>query len=164
MFKLNTFALSLIGVTMISSIHAQNSTQDSRKNEEITIAIKSDQAPTPVGPYSQAVLTNNSQMLFVSGTLPYDPVTKELITDIKAATAQILEYIKATLATAGMDLTHVVKSNVYLTDMKNFAAFNETYAAYFKDCPVLPARATVAVAGLPKGALIEIEVVAAKAA
>jgi len=123
-------------------------------------AIATNDAPAAIGPYSQAVRVGD--MLFTSGQIPIDPATGNLIHgDITAQTTRVLENLKAVLAAAGIDMIHVVKTTVFLKDMKDFAAMNEVYAKYFAPAGVVPpARSTVQVAALPKDALIEIECVA----
>jgi 2-iminobutanoate/2-iminopropanoate deaminase len=114
-------------------------------------------APAPVGPYSQAVEANG--MVFLSGQIPLNPATNQKVEgDIRVQTRQVMENIKAVLGEAGLDFKHVVKSTIFLLDMKQFAAMNEVYAAYFTELP--PARSTVAVRELPKGADVEIEMLA----
>jgi 2-iminobutanoate/2-iminopropanoate deaminase len=120
-----------------------------------TVAIHSPQLPEPIGSYSQAVLTCNGQLLFVSGNISLKP-------DIKAATAEIMEKIHIILTAANMNCDNIVKTTIFLTDMANFTAVNEVYATFFGPNSVLPARETVAVKDLPKGALVEISVVAVK--
>jgi len=123
-------------------------------------AIATNDAPAAIGPYSQAVRVGD--MLFTSGQIPIDPATGKLVSgDITAQTTRVLENLKAVLAAAGIDMIHVVKTTVFLKDMKDFAAMNEVYAKYFAPAGVVPpARSTVQVAALPKDALIEIECVA----
>ena len=114
-------------------------------------------APAAIGPYSQGVLAGNT--LYVSGQLPIDPKTSAFAgDDITSQARQSLENVKAVVSAAGMALGDVVKVNVYMKDMEDFAAMNAVYAEYFTDdCP---ARAAVEVARLPKDALVEIEAVA----
>ena len=119
--------------------------------------VLTDKGPKPIGPYSQAVKSNG--FLFVSGQVALDPRSNEFIGgDIGQQTERAMENIKAVVEAAGSNLHHVVKSTVFLKDMNDFAAMNETYGKYFPAAP--PARSTVQVARLPKDALIEIEVVA----
>lgn len=125
-----------------------------------TIALQSPKLPAPIGPYSQAVLANN--FLFVSGTLPIDPESGAIITDIPQATKQIMAYISAILAQADMNINNIVKTTIYLTDMNDFAQVNEIYGSYFDKNSTLPARETVAVKALPKNAPLEISVIAAQ--
>lgn len=117
-------------------------------------------APGAIGPYSQAVKTAGG-MLFVSGQIPLVPATGEMVDGgIEAQTQQVLENLSAIVAEAGYALTDVVKTTVYITDIGNFSKVNEVYAKFFvKDCP---ARVCVEVSNLPKGALVEIDVIAAK--
>lgn len=116
-------------------------------------------APEPIGPYSQAVKVGN--MLFVSGQIPVDPKTGEVVKgDIKEQTRRVLENIKAVLEAAGYGLSDVAMAFVFLSDMSLFGQFNEVYAEYFKDKP--PARVTVQAARLPRDVLVEIAVIAVK--
>lgn len=117
-------------------------------------------APGAIGPYSQAVKTAGG-MLFVSGQIPLVPATGEMVEGgIEAQTQQVLENLSAIVAEAGYALTDIVKTTVYITDIGNFSKVNEIYAKFFvKDCP---ARVCVEVSNLPKGALVEIDVIAAK--
>nr|WP_307992157.1 RidA family protein [uncultured Niameybacter sp.] len=118
-------------------------------------------APSAIGPYSQGVLVTGGEMVFTSGQLPINPATGELVKDdIKAATKQSLENVKAILEEAGSSMDKVVKTTVFLNDIADFKAMNEVYAEYFKtDCP---ARSAFQVGKLPLEALIEIEVIAVK--
>jgi len=122
--------------------------------------ISTPNAPAAIGPYSQAIETNN--FVYTSGQVAIDPTTGELIPGgIQEQTAQVVENLKAILAEAGCHLYNVVKTTVFLRDMNDFGAMNEVYAHYFApEGAVPPARSTVEVARLPKDALIEIEVVA----
>lgn len=121
--------------------------------------INTSKAPSPIGPYSQAVMVNN--MLFASGQIAINPLTGDLVMDdIKSETKQVMENIKAVLAEAGMSFENVVKTSIFLSDMNHFAYVNEVYGSYFsKD---FPARETVQVAGLPKNVNVEISVIAVK--
>ncbi len=123
-------------------------------------AISTRDAPAAIGPYSQAIRTGN--MLFTSGQVALDPASGQLVPGgISEQTAQALENIKAVLAQAGLGMAHVVKTTVFLQSMADFAAMNEVYARYLAPAGVVaPARSTVAVAGLPRNALVEIEVIA----
>ena len=121
--------------------------------------IHTDKAPAAIGPYSQAVKTGN--LLFVSGQIPIDPATGVFAgSDIISQTRQSLTNVKAILEAAGYALSDVVKATVLLADMADFAAMNAVYAEFFtENCP---ARAAFAVKDLPRGALVEIEVIAGK--
>lgn len=119
-------------------------------------SIQTGNAPAAIGPYSQGILTE--KYLFVSGQLPLDPVTGVLPEDIKSQTAQSIKNVQAVLQAAGGDLTNIIKTTVFLTDMKDFNAVNGVYAAFMKENP--PARSAVQVAALPKGAHVEIEAIA----
>lgn len=119
--------------------------------------VHTDKAPAAVGPYSQAIRLGN--MIFSAGQVALDPAQGVLIgSDVQAQTEQVFKNLQAVLAAAGSDLSKVVKTTVFLTTMDHFAAMNEVYGRHFPENP--PARSTVAVCGLPKAALVEIEVVA----
>jgi len=116
-------------------------------------------APAAIGPYSQAVQAGSGTLLFISGQLPADPGTGPLVQgDIGAMTRRCLENIKSILEASGASMANVVKTTVFLTSMEDFAEMNRVYRGYFPAEP--PARSTIAVAALPKGAPIEIEAVA----
>jgi 2-iminobutanoate/2-iminopropanoate deaminase len=120
--------------------------------------INSEQAPAPIGPYNQAVKIGH--MLYTSGQIPLDPETGLMIEGgIKEQAIQVFANLKAVLEAAGATFDDVVKTTVFLTSMDNFPALNEVYAEYFEEDQA-PARSTVAVADLPKGSLVEIELVA----
>lgn len=121
-------------------------------------SIATEKAPAAIGPYSQGIKANG--MVFVSGQLPVDPATGELLTEIAAATRQSLTNLAAVLAAGGCAMDQVVKTTVFLSDLKDFVAMNEVYSEFFKTNP--PARSTVQVAALPKGAVVEIEAIAIK--
>jgi 2-iminobutanoate/2-iminopropanoate deaminase len=123
-------------------------------------AISTKEAPAAIGPYSQAVRVGD--MLFASGQVGLEPATGQMVAGgIAEQTVRALENVKAVLAQAGLDLSHVVKTTVFLKTMGDFAAMNEIYAKYLApEGVVAPARSTVAAAGLPKDALVEIEVIA----
>ena len=122
--------------------------------------IHTDKAPAAIGPYSQAVLAGD--FLYVSGQLPLDPVSGAMAGDTAAEQAeQSIRHLSAILEAAGMTLDDVVKTTVLLADIADFAAVNEVYAKHFTGA-VLPARAAFAVRDLPKGAKVEIELVAYK--
>ncbi|MCL2010811.1 MAG: RidA family protein [Synergistaceae bacterium] len=121
--------------------------------------IVTDKAPGAIGPYSQAVQAGD--FLFASGQIPLDPATGELITgSVEDQARRVLENVKGLLEAAGYTMENVVKALVFVTDINDFAAVNGVYARYFTDTP--PARSFVAVRDLPKGAKLEIEVVAWK--
>lgn len=114
-------------------------------------------APAAIGPYSQAVKSNN--LLFCSGQIPLIPETGEMLAgDIKKETEQVMKNLSAVLVAAGSSFDKVVKTTIYLTDMNDFPAVNEIYGSFFEGQK--PARSTVAVAALPKGARVEIDAVA----
>jgi len=116
------------------------------------------QAPTPIGPYSQGVIAGG--LLFVSGQIPIDPTTDKLVEgDITVQTEQVLKNILAVLKEAKMGPENVVKASVFLADLADFPQMNEVYGKYLGKEP--PARSTIQAAGLPKGARIEIDVIAA---
>jgi len=116
-------------------------------------------APRAVGPYSHAASGAHGSPLYLSGQTPIDPETGRLVEgDVTAQTERVLANLALVLSSCGRDLADVVKVNVYLTSMQDFAAMNEVYADVFQ--PPYPARTTVAVAGLPLGARVEIEAVA----
>ena len=119
--------------------------------------IKTDNAPAAIGPYSQAIKANG--FVFVSGQIPIDPHTGEFVAGgIAEQTARVLKNLTAVLEAAGSSLEQVVKTTVFLADMKEFSSMNEVYKDFFPSPP--PARSTVAAAGLPRDARVEIEAVA----
>ena len=119
--------------------------------------IATSEAPAAVGPYSQAIAVGN--LLFCAGQIPLDPVTGELVgADVTEQTERVCQNISGVLQANDMTFTNVVKSTVFLTDLANFAAMNAVYSKYFRE--PFPARSTIQVAGLPRGAQVEIEVVA----
>jgi 2-iminobutanoate/2-iminopropanoate deaminase len=124
------------------------------------IVISTPDAPAAIGPYSQAICVGDT--LYTSGQIPIDPATGDIVAfDITKQTTQVCENLKAVLAAAGLDFTHVVKTTVFLKSMGHFSAMNEVYATYFApDGAVPPARSTIQVAALPKDALVEIECIA----
>lgn len=122
-------------------------------------AIHTDKAPAAIGPYSQAIEVNG--FVFASGQIPIDPATGAFVEGgIQEQTRQALTNAQQILQTAGTDLNHVIKTTVFLSDIANFGLMNEVYAQFFTE--PFPARSAVAVKDLPKGALVEIEVIAAK--
>ncbi len=121
--------------------------------------IATDTAPKAVGPYSQAVALGD--LLFCAGQIPLDPTTGEIVgSDVATQAEQVCQNIKAVLAANEMTFSHVLKTTVFLTTMDDFAAMNAVYARHFTE--PFPARSTVAVAGLPRGAKVEIEVTAGR--
>jgi len=119
--------------------------------------IHSDEAPKAIGPYSQAIKAGN--VIYTSGQVSLDPKTGELVTgDFNAQARRVFENLKAVLRAGGADFRNVAKASVFLTDLGNFQALNAIYAEYFGDHK--PARTTVQVAGLPKGAALEIDLIA----
>ena len=121
--------------------------------------IHTNNAPAPIGPYSQAIAAGN--FVFVSGQIPLDPSTGELVSEnVKAETRQVMENIKAVLLEVGLGFDHIVKTSIFLTDMQSFAQVNEVYGTYFTG--QYPARETVQVAALPKNVNVEISVIAIK--
>ena len=120
-------------------------------------SVATDKAPAAIGPYSQAVVAGG--LLFCSGQIPLDPVSGELVVGtVEQETERVMENLRGVLEAAGTDFNHLVKTTIYLTDMSDFAAVNQVYGRYFS--AIKPARATVAVAALPRGARVEIEAVA----
>lgn len=120
--------------------------------------IKTDKAPAAIGPYSQAIEANG--FVYASGQLPIDPATGTFPEGIKAQTRQSLANARAILQQAGLDMNNVVKTTVLLADINDFAAMNEVYAEFFSE--PYPARSAFAVKAVPRGALVEIECIAAK--
>ena len=121
--------------------------------------ISSLQAPAAIGPYSQAIEANG--MVFLSGQIPLDPTTGQLVPgDVVAQTEQVLDNLHAILLAAGLTFENVVRSTVFLVDLNDFARVNECYAKRFTHAP--PARVTVQVAALPRGARVEIDAIAVK--
>ena len=119
--------------------------------------IETTNAPKAIGPYSQAI--SAAGMIFASGQIPIDPSTGEFVSGgIAEQTEQVLKNLSAVLEAAGTDLSNVVKTTVFLADMKDFVEMNKVYGQYFVSEP--PARATVEAAGLPRDALVEIEAIA----
>lgn len=121
--------------------------------------IQTTKAPAPIGPYSQAVIINNT--LYISGQVPIDPVTNEVIKGtIKEETYQVMKNLEAVLHEAKLSFDHVAKTTIFLSDMSLFAEVNEIYGSFFKASVGFPARETVAVKGLPKGVNVEISMIA----
>ncbi|MAC85676.1 MAG: reactive intermediate/imine deaminase [Flavobacteriales bacterium] len=123
------------------------------------IVIETKNAPTPIGPYSQAVLSGNT--LYTSGQIAFKPETGELVLDtIENETQQVMSNMSAVLAEAGMTFDNVIKTSIFISDMDNFSRINEVYAQYFT--ANFPARETVEVARLPKDVNVEISMIAVK--
>jgi len=123
----------------------------------VKVQVQTESAPAAIGPYSQAICANG--FVYVSGQIPIDPQTGEFVAGgVREQTEQVLKNLSAILKAAGSGLEQVVKTTVFLADMKEFAAMNEIYSKFFASEP--PARATVAAAGLPRDARVEIEAVA----
>ena len=127
--------------------------------------VSSDQAPKAIGPYSQAVAVDvvpaaGGRLIFCSGQIPLDPVSGEMVGagDVRVQTERVLQNLDAVLRAGGASLAAVVKTTIYLADLQDFGAVNEVYARYFPARP--PARATVEVAGLPRGSMVEIDAIA----
>lgn len=130
------------------------------KNIVMKKIIQTTNAPAPIGPYNQAILTGNT--LYTSGQIAINPVNGELVTgDIKDETQMVMENLKAILNEAGMTFENVIKSTIFISDMNNFAKINEVYGKYFNEASA-PARETVEVANLPKFVNVEISVIAIK--
>ena len=122
-------------------------------------AIKTNEAPGAIGPYSQA--TRSGNMVFLSGQVALDPATGEMSqADVTGQAKRVLDNLGAVLKAAGCTFANVVRTTIYLKDMRDFQKVNAVYAEYFKE--PFPARATVEVAGLPRGALVEIDAIAVK--
>ena len=121
--------------------------------------ISTDKAPKAIGPYSQAIAAGD--LVFTSGQIPLDPATQQMVAgDIKAQTERVMENLAAVLQAAGVSFDHVVKTTIFLADLNDFAVVNEIYGKRFTKTP--PARSTVQVAALPKGARVEIDLIARK--
>jgi 2-iminobutanoate/2-iminopropanoate deaminase len=123
-------------------------------------AVRSDQAPAPIGPYSQAIASGD--LLFCSGQVALDPATGQMLGGgtVEGETEVVLRNLGAVLEAGGCSFADVLKTTIYLVDMADFPVVNEIYAACFPEGSPPPARATVAVSGLPKGAVVEIDAVA----
>jgi 2-iminobutanoate/2-iminopropanoate deaminase len=122
-------------------------------------AIHSDNAPQAIGPYSQAIQVDAGKMTFLSGQIPLNPKTMEMVQgDVAGQAEQVMQNLKAVLIASGTDFTHVVRCTIFLTDLADFSKVNEVYGRHFTGAP--PARATVQVAALPRGAKVEIDAIA----
>lgn len=121
--------------------------------------IKTEKSPMPIGPYNQAILINDT--LYISGQIPVNPVSGDLVkSSIEDETRQVLVNMKAVLEEAGMDFSNIVKTSIFISDMKEFANVNKVYAEFFTSD--FPARETIAVKGLPLGVNVEISAIAVK--
>nr|WP_240486858.1 RidA family protein [Hyalangium minutum] len=121
--------------------------------------IHSDNAPQAIGPYSQAIQVDAGKLTFLAGQIPLDPKTMEMVQGDAATQAErVMQNLKAVLAAAGLEFSHVVRCTIFLTDLGDFAKVNEVYGRYFTGSP--PARATVQVSALPRGAKVEIDAIA----
>lgn len=121
--------------------------------------IKTDAAPAAIGPYSQAIKNKSNSILFCSGQISLDPVSKEIIGENAADQCrQVMKNLEAVLSAAGADWTNVSKTTIYLSNLEDFRAVNEVYGEYFKTDP--PARATVEVSRLPMDVMVEIDAIA----
>ena len=128
-----------------------------KKNNDMKQVISTPKAPAAIGPYSQAIRVGN--LVFTSGQIPIDPATGGFVEGgVKEQTRQSLSNVQAILEEAGLSMSHVIKTTVFLADMNDFADMNAVYAEFFSE--PYPARSAVAVKTLPKGALVEIEVIA----
>ncbi|CDZ95035.1 RidA family protein [Pseudomonas saudiphocaensis] len=117
--------------------------------------ITSDKAPAAIGPYSQAIKAGNT--VYMSGQIPLDPKTMELVEGFEAQTVQVFENLKSVAEAAGGSLANIVKLNIFLTDLGNFAAVNEVMTRYFQ--APYPARAAIGISALPKGSLVEMDAI-----
>ncbi|WNG37854.1 RidA family protein [Archangium violaceum] len=121
--------------------------------------VHSDDAPKAIGPYSQAVQVDAGKMTFLSGQIPLDPKTMNIVEgDVIDQAEQVMKNLSAVLKAAGLDFSHVVRSTIFLTDLGDFTKVNEVYGRYFTGAP--PARVTVQVAALPRGSKVEIDAIA----
>ncbi len=121
--------------------------------------IHTDKAPKAIGPYSQAIASTGGKTVFLSGQIPLDPATGELVAgEVSAQTERVMKNLEAVLAAAGCTFANVVRCGIFLTDLADFSKVNEVYGRYFPENP--PARATVQVSALPRGAKVEIDCIA----
>lgn len=163
MLRFSIHSLFAVGIFFILSCQSQSSpATDDTPAEDTPMAkkvIKTSKAPNPVGPYSQAIMTGNT--LYLAGQIAINPESGEMVTEtIEKEARQVMNNLQAVLEEAGMDMDDVVKTTIYMTDLNNFGKVNEIYGSYFGDMP--PARVTVGVAALPKGANLEITMEAVK--
>lgn len=121
--------------------------------------IQTPDAPKAIGPYSQAIAATGQRMVFLSGQIPLDPVSGELVTgDVQKETERCMKNLEAVLKASGLTFANVVRCGIFLTDLGDFAKVNEVYGRYFPSNP--PARATVQVSALPRGARVEVDCIA----
>ncbi len=121
--------------------------------------VSTEKAPKAIGPYSQAVVAGD--LVFISGQIPLDPQTQQMVQgDVRVQTERVMDNLAALLASAGTTFANVVKASIFLADLNDFAAVNEVYGKRFPSTP--PARSTVQVAALPKGARVEIDLIAVR--
>ncbi|AKJ04715.1 2-iminobutanoate/2-iminopropanoate deaminase [Archangium gephyra] len=121
--------------------------------------VHSDDAPKAIGPYSQAVQVDSGKMTFLSGQIPLNPKTMQMVEgDVVDQAEQVMKNLEAVLKASGLDFSHVVRCTIFLTDLGDFTKVNEVYGRYFPGAP--PARATVQVAALPRGSKVEIDAIA----
>lgn len=140
-------------------IEIYNNTEKSNSTDMKKV-VKTNGAPAPIGPYNQAIFAGNT--LYVSGQIAINPETGDLLTDdLEKETTQVLENLKAILTEAGLNMNHIVKTSIFISDMNNFGKINEVYARYFNS-ENAPARETVEVANLPKFVNVEISAIAVK--
>ena len=145
---------------MISSTKKEDKETDNFKTIDMKKIIQTDNAPAPIGPYSQAVLSGNT--LYTSGQIAINPVNGELeMSSIQEETEQVMRNLKAVLEAAEMDFENVIKSSIFISDMNNFGEINAVYSKYFDEATA-PARETVEVANLPKFVNVEISMIAVK--
>ena len=154
------YCLSCVALLMAGcTTKTENMELTIKENQTMKQAISTEKAPAAIGPYSQAIEANG--FVFASGQLPIDPATGQFPEGgIQEQTRQSILNAQAILESAGLSLANVVKTTVFLADMNDFAAMNEVYASFFST--PFPARSAVAVKTLPKGAMVEIECIAAK--
>jgi 2-iminobutanoate/2-iminopropanoate deaminase len=148
----------LQSVKKAGNLSALKTTEDGHMRE----AIQTKGAPAAIGPYSQAIkMSDFSSLAFFSGQIPLDPSTGKLVEgSVADETRQVMENLEAVIAAGGFGLEDVIKTTIFLKEMTDFAAVNEVYGSFFGSTP--PARATIAVAGLPLGVRIEVEAICAK--
>jgi len=152
-----TLALGLCVSTEVFAMQPMESTDA----KSVKKAIETNEAPAAIGPYSQAIFVpKGKNMLFISGQLPLDPKTGTLVTDIEPATMLIMSNLLAILKAAGMNFSNVVQTTILLANINDFPTVNKLYGSFFKDM-VPPARATFQAGALPRGAIVEIAMVAA---